>query len=112
MILVGKRKTLETIGEAAEEAALRSPALWAHRRAMKWFQRMNAIDAETARMMLGTIQPGAWHWISSIPQGVAAVINRDHPEIFNDSTGKAMQKFLASDAGAPYRVPKKAQHFF
>jgi len=102
-VIIGARKT--QIGDAAEKAALWAPNLWAHRRSMLWWQKMNAVDAETAKGFLAPMGRKSWHWVSSIPFGVASVLSETRPEIFQDRTGKALFEFLRTEEGRPYRVP-------
>ena len=103
MVIIGARR--DVIGEALTDVIEYSPNVWAHARAMKYWQRMSAVDADTAKKLLATIAPEKWHWIGSFDLPSATVLNHAHTEIFNDSTGKSMVKFLKSEAGRRFRVP-------
>jgi hypothetical protein len=105
MIVMGVRRPM--IEDVCEEAALHVPKVWAHRRAMLQFHKMGALDQESFRMMTQTMGAG-WKnlkWVSCIPTSVAAVLNHaSKGELFNDTTGKTMLRFLARNP--QYKPPK------
>lgn len=103
-VIIGQRRT--EFEDAASKAELWAPHLWAHRRAMLWWQKMGALDAETAKGLLNPMRRmKSWEWIASYPMAVATVLSQTRPEIFFDRTGKAALEFLRSDEGRPYVVP-------
>ncbi len=73
---------------------------------MQWFQSLGALDFDTARAACRT-GPESWDWIATWPFSVAAAINALHPEVFNDRTGKTMQRFLETAEGAWFRVKRR-----
>lgn len=103
-VIIGQRST-QRFGEGVEKAALWAPHLWAHRRSMLWWQKMNALDAESAKAFLAPVGLKKWSWVSSIPFSVAAYLSDHRPEIFTDKSGRSLLAFLRTEEGRPYRVP-------
>ena len=102
-VIIKRRRPTVNPGQVANDAAHRAPTVWAHTRAMQYWNSMNTYDYETFKQMQRTA-PRNHTWIACWPDSVAHMLNALHPEIFNDTTGKAMEKFLATDEGKPYRV--------
>ncbi|MHA2264712.1 MAG: hypothetical protein ACXAEN_20145 [Candidatus Thorarchaeota archaeon] len=104
MIIMDRSKTPDIL-EHCNRAIETAPNVWAHARAMKWFHRMNTHDWEIGQKLLRSAPPGAYHWIASWPWSVAHAVNQWYPEVFNDTSGKTMIRFLNTAGGAYYKVP-------
>jgi hypothetical protein len=105
MMIVISRKSdyaLEACNRIAEERYL-APNAWAHRRAMLYMNKLNALDLAEAQPFLRT-GPKNMRWIASWPLGVASALVNVHPDLFNDVTGKTMVSFLSTEAGLPFKV--------
>ena len=107
MILGGRKPFHE---EAFEYAIYRAPNVWAHARAMRMFQKMNILDKTTFQMLTQTFGTKQWEslrWIGSMPLPVATILNHDHPEVFLDTSGRTMEKFLSRNP--QYQIPQDQQ---
>lgn len=102
MIIINKTSNVNVL-EWANLAVERSPQSWAHRKSMLYLNKMNAVDWASAQAFLRTAPKGL-KWIASWPMPVATAVNNWHPDVFNDTSGKTMMRFLNSEAGEPYRV--------
>lgn len=103
-MIIMNRSTNFDVMQGCNDAIQTAPNVWAHSRAMKWMHSLNAYDREVGFKMLHAGY-ASYEWIATWPQAVAAAINRFHPEVFNDTTGAAMKRFLQTDAGVYYKVP-------
>lgn len=103
MVIISRRS--EVLGGGDERAAPYAPRLWAHRRAMLTIRRSNFLDQEEFRKLAPR---HAWtknmRWIASFPDSVAGYLNRN-TDIFSDTTGRSMERFLKTEEGAPYATP-------
>ena len=88
----------------SEKAALYSPEIAQHREEMSWYQKLNAVDKETGRQALFGRAFAGSRPISNIPVAVASQLIELYPEIFYDTTGKSMLKFLSTEEGQAYKV--------
>ena len=107
-MIIGDRQPFQE--GAFEDAIYRAPNVWAHARTMKMFQKMNVMDQTTFQMLTQTFGQQSWdsmRWIGSLPLSVAAVLNHDHPEVFQDTTGRTMEKFLKRNP--QYQIPQEHQ---
>lgn len=104
MATIISKRSGEWLLEAATEGALLAPFASRHRDMMWWWGSMGFLDQESFKAMLRTA-PKGYEWMASFPDSVAAAIYKTYPEVFDDTTGKTMRKFLGSEAGRPYRVP-------
>lgn len=102
-VLLGPKS--ELVERALTDAIEHAPNVWAHARTMRWWQRMSAIDQDSARQMLATFPGGGQRWIASWDLASAKTINDNNPEVFNDNTGRTMVKFLKTDAGRRFATP-------
>jgi len=106
MIVMGARRPM--VEEVCEKAIEYVPKVWAHARAMQRFNQMGWMDKESFRLMVQTFG-ATWKnikWVSSIPLPVAAVLNQQNPDIFHDTSGRTMLRFLARN---PQYVPAKGK---
>lgn len=106
MVVMGARRPM--VEEVCEQAIEHIPKVWAHARAMQQFNRMGWLDRESFRLMTQTFG-STWKnikWVSSIPLAVATVLNQQNPEIFQDTSGRTMLRFLARN---PQYVPAKGK---
>lgn len=88
----------------AEKAAVHAPELAQHRNEMAEYQKWNALDKETGRQALfGKLMYGS-RAIANIPVSVASQLIELYPEIYWDTTGKSMLKFLNTDEGKAYKI--------
>lgn len=96
MIIIGARsyKVEEALQNVPADLA---PNLWIHRRGMKLLSTLNAIDRETFMAMRRANLPFTknMRWISHFNLADATIINHHYPDVFEDRSGKAAQKFLA-----------------
>ena len=88
----------------SEKAAKYAPDLAQHRDEMSWYHKLNAVDKETGRAALFGRPFSNSRAISSIPVAVASQLMELYPEIFRDTTGKSMLKFLSTEEGQAYRL--------
>ena len=102
MVILSRRSSV--LGGGDERAAPHAPRLWAHRRAMLAIRRANFLDQEEYRRLTQQGFAKNMRWIASFPDSVAGYLNRN-TDIFSDTTGKSMQRFLKSEEGEPYRTP-------
>lgn len=109
MIILDRTKNLDIL-EHCNRAVETAPNVWRHQRAMQWMRSLNAFDWDVGQAALRTAPPGSYRWIGIWPLSVAAAINFFHPEVFNDTTGEAMKRFLRTEAGAMYRAPGAEAH--
>lgn len=104
MQIIGARNYVAE--EAAADAIYHAPSVWAHARAMQWWQRMNAVDMGTFKTMAASMKNGTkgMRWIGSVPLSVATIINEQNPDVYNDTTGQTMLKFLQRNP--QFKVPR------
>lgn len=94
------------IEEVCEDAITHVPKVWAHARAMRQFAKMGALDQESFRMMTQAMGK-TWknfRWVSSIPLSVASILNHANGDIFADTSGRTMMKFISRNP--QYKPPK------
>lgn len=102
MVIISRRSS--ALGGGDERAAPYAPRLWAHRRAMLTLRRSNFLDQQEFRKMASDGLTKNMRWIASFPDSVAGYLNRN-TDIFTDTTGRSMTRFLNTEEGAPYRTP-------
>jgi len=71
---------------------------------MNWWSKMGFLDQESFKGML-TSAPKGYHWIASFSDAEATVLYKLHPELFDDTTGESMKRFLQSQEGRRWAVP-------
>ena len=67
-------------------------------------RRSNFLDQEEYKRLTNQGFTRNMRWIASWPDSVAGFLNRN-TDIFSDTTGRSMLRFLNSEEGAPYATP-------
>ena len=75
-----------------------------HQEEIAAFNKLGAVDKETARAGIFGKPMANARAIADFPLHEAHVVNMLYPEIFLDGTGKSMQKFLKTNFGKRYAV--------
>lgn len=98
------KRTGEWLLDAAVEGADRAPFASRHSSMMQWWGKMNFLDQQSLKQMLA-LAPRGFEWLSSIPDSIAPVVYQHYPEVFDDTSGKSMIKFLSMESGRRFRIP-------
>ena len=75
----------------------------------KW-NRMGVHDQETFARLTAQFPNAEWEEIARVPYEVNELLWKLHPDLLEDQ--ERAEKWLASEAGAPYRVPEAARRPF
>ena len=75
-----------------------------HQDQVAMFQKLGAVDKETARKAIFGQPFSNGKCIADWTLEEASIINDMYPEIFLDATGKAMEKFLKTPEGKRYAL--------
>lgn len=101
--IISKRRG-EWLLEAAAVGASRAPVASRHADTMNWWGKCGFADQADLKAML-TCAPRGYEWLSTVPESVAVAIYRTYPEVYDDTTGKTLIKFLSTEAGKQWLVP-------
>ena len=74
----------------------------------KW-NKMGVADQQTFDEISDNFPTVEWEKMATIPYEVHQLLLKVAPEILEDPTGKALEKFLATPGGRPYATPKDAR---
>lgn len=86
-----------------------SPRLQSFFKGMQKWNKMGVADQQTFDEISDNFPTVEWEKVATIPVEVCQMLLKVAPEILEDPTGKALEKFLATDGGKPYAVPKDAR---
>jgi len=75
---------------------------------LKW-NKMGVADQQTFDEISDNFPTVEWEKVATVPVEIHAILMKVAPEILDDPTGKALEKWLKTDAGRPYATPPDAR---